>query len=179
MNVDAVVNGRPWKVVLEPSERTGTFTVTIMGKSRLVDASWIDAATVSLIDAGVAHEIRLHSRGEKGAVGVELGGKLYEAVVVPPEARLKSRPTGAIGAAGLAASVGLGFSQAIKAPMPGRVMRVLVAVGDRVTARQGVVVVEAMKMENELRTPGDGVVKEVLVAPGAAVETGAVLVVVE
>ena len=63
--------------------------------------------------------------------------------------------------------------------MPGRVMRVLVAVGDRVTARQGVVVVEAMKMENELRAPKDGVVKEVLVAPGAAVETGAVLVVIE
>ena len=63
--------------------------------------------------------------------------------------------------------------------MPGRVMRVLVAVGDRVTARQGVVVVEAMKMENELRTPMDGVVKEVRVAPGAAVESGAVLIVID
>jgi biotin carboxyl carrier protein len=63
--------------------------------------------------------------------------------------------------------------------MPGRVMRVLVTVGDRVTARQGVVVVEAMKMENELRTPRDGVVTDVLVVAGAAVETGAVLVVVE
>jgi pyruvate carboxylase subunit B len=58
-------------------------------------------------------------------------------------------------------------------------MRVLVTVGERVTARQGVVVVEAMKMENELRTPRDGVVKDVLVVAGAAVETGAVLVVVE
>ena len=62
--------------------------------------------------------------------------------------------------------------------MPGRVMRVLVAVGDRVAARQGVVVVEAMKMENELRSPRDGTVKEVGVVPGAAVETGAVLVVI-
>jgi biotin carboxyl carrier protein len=62
--------------------------------------------------------------------------------------------------------------------MPGRVVRVLVSVGDHVSARQGVVVVEAMKMENELRASRDGVVKEVLVEPGAAVETGAVLVVV-
>jgi biotin carboxyl carrier protein len=179
LNVDAIVNGRPWKVALEPAEQAGTFTVTIKGKSRLVDASWMDADTVSLIDAGVAREIRLHSRADNAAVGVEFGGRLYEAVIVPPEARLKSRPTGSMGAAGLATSVGLGFSQAITAHMPGRVMRVLVAVGDRVTARQGVVVVEAMKMENELRTPRDGVVKEVLVVPGAAVETGAVLVVVE
>ena len=58
--------------------------------------------------------------------------------------------------------------------MPGRIVRVLVAVGDRVTARQPVVVVEAMKMENELRAPRDGVVKEVSVHAGAAVETGAV-----
>jgi biotin carboxyl carrier protein len=62
--------------------------------------------------------------------------------------------------------------------MPGRVVRVLVAAGDRVTARQGVVVVEAMKMENELRTPRDGTVKQVLVKAGTAVETGAVLVVI-
>jgi biotin carboxyl carrier protein len=63
--------------------------------------------------------------------------------------------------------------------MPGRVARVLVAVGDRVAARQGVVVVEAMKMENELRAPRDATVKSVAVAPGAAVESGAVLVVLE
>ena len=62
--------------------------------------------------------------------------------------------------------------------MPGRVVRVLVAVGDRVVARQGVVVVEAMKMENELRTPRDGTVKEISVAPGAAVDSGAVLLVI-
>ena len=63
--------------------------------------------------------------------------------------------------------------------MPGRVMRVLAAVGDRVSARQALVVVEAMKMENELRTARNGVVREVRVTPGAAVETGAVLVVID
>jgi len=55
---------------------------------------------------------------------------------------------------------------------------VLVTVGDRVVARQPVVVVEAMKMENELRAPQDGVVTQVLVTPGVAVESSAVLIVV-
>ncbi len=63
--------------------------------------------------------------------------------------------------------------------MPGRVVRVLVTAGDHVTAKQPVVVVEAMKMENELRTPRDGVVTEVRVSAGVTVESGAVLVVIE
>ena len=63
--------------------------------------------------------------------------------------------------------------------MPGKVVKVLVKVGDQVTARQGLVVVEAMKMENELRSPKDGRVTEVLVAEGVSVEAGRPLVVVE
>ncbi|HEX6588825.1 MAG TPA: biotin/lipoyl-containing protein [Longimicrobiales bacterium] len=65
---------------------------------------------------------------------------------------------------------------AIKAPMPGLVTRIEVAPGDAVRAGQGVVVIEAMKMENELRADADGIVDQVLVAPGQAVEKGAVLV---
>jgi biotin carboxyl carrier protein len=176
MNVDVAVNGRPWKVAIEPGDGPGKLNVTIKGKTRVVDASWVDADTLSLLDGGVVREIRLHARGDNGAVGVEIGGKLYEATV-SADARLKSRRAEA-GATGHAASVGPGLSQGIKAPMPGRVVRVLVGVGDRVTARQPVLVVEAMKMENELRAPRDGVVTEVLVAPGAAVESNAVLIVV-
>jgi biotin carboxyl carrier protein len=68
--------------------------------------------------------------------------------------------------------------QHILAPMPGRVVKVLVKVGDSVAARQGVVVVEAMKMENELRSPKAGTVTEVRAAEGALVEARAVLVVI-
>jgi pyruvate carboxylase subunit B len=62
------------------------------------------------------------------------------------------------------------------APMPGLVMRVTVAVGDTVSAGQGLVMIEAMKMENELRTTAPGVVTAVRVIPGEAVNKGAVLV---
>jgi biotin carboxyl carrier protein len=64
-------------------------------------------------------------------------------------------------------------------PMPGRVVKVLVKAGDLVRARQGVAVVEAMKMENEVRAPRGGTIKEIRVAPGALVEAGAVLLVIE
>ena len=64
----------------------------------------------------------------------------------------------------------------IKAPMPGLVTRIEVQAGDRVHAGQGVVVIEAMKMENELRADADAVVESVLVTAGQAVEKGAVLV---
>ena len=169
MTVDVSVDGHPWKVGIEPAERPGQFAVTVKGKRRVIDASWIDADTLSLMDGALVHEIRLERR-ENGAVGVEIGGRVYDVLVEKKKLREplssgdgEKKAPGAI---------------SIRAPMPGRIVRVLVAVGDRVTARQGVVVVEAMKMENELRAPGDGIVKEVAARPGAVVERGAVLVVI-
>jgi pyruvate carboxylase subunit B len=67
----------------------------------------------------------------------------------------------------------------IIAPMPGLVVRVRVAVGDRVEAGQGVVVMEAMKMENELRATSAGVVRSIQVTAGTAVEKGTLLVELE
>jgi pyruvate carboxylase subunit B len=64
----------------------------------------------------------------------------------------------------------------LMAPMPGLIVRVAVAVGDEVAAGQGLVVMEAMKMENELRAAAAGTVKAVHAVPGQAVEKGALLV---
>ena len=69
--------------------------------------------------------------------------------------------------------------QAVIAPMPGKVVKVLVAPGDVVAARQGVVVVEAMKMENELRAPRAGTVARINVSEGSSVEAGTVLALIE
>ena len=183
MNVDVTVNSQSWKVALEPAEQAGTFTVTIEGVSRMIDASWIDADTLSLLDGGSAYEVRFHRRDDNRAIGVEIGGTLNEAVVAKQAKRGRegfSTPTAGKNPPDPVSPVSVaGGSHAVKSPMPGRIVRVLVAVGDTVTARQGVVVVEAMKMENELRTSTDGVVKEILAVPGAAVETGAVLIVVD
>jgi biotin carboxyl carrier protein len=67
----------------------------------------------------------------------------------------------------------------IVAPMPGRVVRLLVEENSEVATGQGVIVVEAMKMQNEIKSPKKGVVKKILVLPGAAVNPGDVLAIVE
>jgi biotin carboxyl carrier protein len=67
----------------------------------------------------------------------------------------------------------------LKAMMPGRVINVLVGVGDEVALQQGLVVIEAMKMENELKSPKAGKITEVKVKPGQTVEKGDLLIVVE
>jgi pyruvate carboxylase subunit B len=67
----------------------------------------------------------------------------------------------------------------IKAPMPGKVVRVLAGVGTPVEAGQSVLVIEAMKMQNELKAPKTGVVKKINVAEGAAVDAGQALAEVE
>jgi len=69
--------------------------------------------------------------------------------------------------------------QRVTAPMPGKIVKLLVKPGDKVQPRQGVIVVEAMKMENELRARAAGTVSEVRVREGASVEAGAILVILE
>ena len=73
-------------------------------------------------------------------------------------------------------SAGAQGPKPVRAPMPGMVVRIEVEVGQRVSAGQGVVIIEAMKMENELKADGAGVVSKILATPGTAVEKGAVLV---
>jgi biotin carboxyl carrier protein len=74
---------------------------------------------------------------------------------------------------------GVEGKQAVVSPMPGKVVKLLVKLGDEVALGQGLVVVEAMKMENELKSPKAGTVTAVTVAEGAVVENGTVLLSVE
>ena len=82
----------------------------------------------------------------------------------------RSRSNGAVDGPG---------ARAVVAPMPGRIVKVLVRPGDAVAANQGLVIVEAMKMENELRASRSGTVASVQVKEGMSVEANTVLVVVE
>ncbi len=101
--------------------------------------------------------------------GVVIGGRRYGFEVFDPRS-LQGRRGGGAGAEG---------PRPVKAPMPGRVVRVLVEAGDDVTEGQGVVVIEAMKMQNELKSPKGGRVARIGVAVGDTVGAGDVLVVVE
>jgi biotin carboxyl carrier protein len=183
VNFDVSVNGKPWKVAIEEAGQAGRYTVTVKGKRREMDAAWIDADTLSLIDtqSGIAREVALTPRGSE--VDVAVGGAVYRVVAVnkgQTPVAAQAAPTQAAPAQQKRGSDPFSVQNGrVTAPMPGRVVRVLVAVGDKVTARQPVVVMEAMKMENELRAGKDGSVTQVLVQEGMAVDTGAVLVIVQ
>lgn len=177
MNVDVAVNGRPWKVAVEAGEQSTRVTVGVKGRKRVVDVSWVDADTLSLIDGSTAREVRISPRRD-GVLGITFNGRTFEAVAVQRmgDGGAAAAPLAQIRAA--APPANMAGPATVKAPMPGRVVRILVTAGDRVKARQGVVVIEAMKMENELRSPRDGVVAEIRAVAGNAVEAGAVLVVI-
>jgi biotin carboxyl carrier protein len=173
MRFDIDVNGRSRMVSVERTAAS-RYRVVVDGRSHQIDVARVGAFGLSLLlngdgGGGASREVQVAPAGPVGLMLVRIDGRTVTATV-------NGRRTGR-GAAEL--STGAGGQQPVVAPMPGRVVRVLVAVGDAVTARQAVVVVEAMKMENELRSPKDGRVKEVAVAAGASVEAGRILVVIE
>jgi biotin carboxyl carrier protein len=122
---------------------------------------------------------------EAGVFTVLIDGRSYEAMVTAPgHVRVNGvpfeieviDPRGLQGRGRRASSDG---PQNIAAPMPGKVVRVLVAAGDSIEAGQGLVVVEAMKMQNEMKSPKAGRVAEVKTAAGATVFAGEILLVID
>ena len=105
----------------------------------------------------------------------------YEALApAPAAAAAPAAPAAAAPAAAPApaAPVDLAAGETVAAPMPGNILRVDVKQGDKVTAGQILVILEAMKMENEIVAPKDGTVAQVVTSKGAVVDTGAPLVVI-
>ena len=170
MKFEIDVNGRTRSVSIERAAE-GRYTVLIDGRSHELDVVRTGVHGLSLLqhDGHRSHDVQVTPTGERGAMLVTLGGRVAQASVNARQTR-RAAADGAAGTHG---------EQAVIAPMPGRVVRVLVKPGDEVAVRQGVIVVEAMKMENELRSPKAGRVKDVSVAPGTSVEAGRVLLVIE
>lgn len=153
------------------------YDVTVDGRPLTVDAVRIGQLAWSLLvgPAGAGHgggrsyDVGVLERAA-GALTVYVNGRAVPVAVGGRRGgRRRAEPAGD-------ATTG---PQVVAAPMPGRVVKVLVKPGEAVGARQGLVVVEAMKMENELRASRAGTVREVRVVEGASVEANTVLVVVE
>jgi biotin carboxyl carrier protein len=149
----------------------GRYRITCAGRTRVVDARKVQsgarAATWSLVDEGGGPTALVDVDGVAPELTVSVGGVTAPCRLVDARAKVASF------AAARAAQAG---PLAVRSPMPGKVVKVLVAVGDQVKSGAPVVVVEAMKMENELRAPRDGAVKDVAVKEGQAVEAGQPLV---
>ena len=181
MRYEVEVNGRLQQVTV--IRREGGFEVTLGKRRWMVDAAEVDDRTLSLL---IARDSGPDTGGLAGATGIveshevsmardpATGQFVFGLGALPLQVSLNARrrwgPRDG-------ASSGSG-PQRIVAPMPGKIVRVLAAVGDAVLAKQPVVVVEAMKMENELRAPQAGRVEQVLVREGQSVEAGTVLAVI-
>ena len=146
----------------------GQFEVTLGEQTVHVDAVRSGPTIYSIIEDGRQFEAMVDERGAHG-FDVLVGGRLFHLESIDERTQL------------LAGSAATGASgpQAVEAEMPGKVRRVNLAAGDEVGEGQGVVVVEAMKMENEISSPINGVLKEISVSEGQTVEAGTLLFVVE
>ena len=168
MQYEFEIGGRRLQVAVT---RAGDgFAVSVDGHTRQIDAVRIDRHTLSLLVDNVwSNDVSIASDPVSGALDVHVGGT---PIAVAPNGRRHSRRGDD------AAGSGSG-PQRIVAPMPGKVVRVLVKTGDPVAAKQPVVVVEAMKMENELRAGRPGTVAEIHVREGMSVDAGALLLVIQ
>ncbi len=133
---------------------------------RAVDADALEIAPgiFSILLNGKSYEVRV-TPTPAGALTLQTAHHEFSAEVVDPRA-WRGRRHGALEAEG---------RQQILAPMPGKIIRVLIQTGEKVEAGQGLLVVEAMKMQNEIRSPKSGTVERLLVKEGQPVNAGEVL----
>jgi biotin carboxyl carrier protein len=136
--------------------------VTIDGVAYPIDLRAIDEATVSLLIDHASHEALVEANN--GEIHVLLRGRLYAARVEDERASRLSQSGG-----GLHTGAG---EVTIKSPMPGLIVAVTVSEGQTVNKGQTVVVLESMKMENELKAPRDGTIAAIKVSPRQSVEQG-------
>ncbi len=154
--------------VVELSRSNDAWKISLDGAELNASVAEVTPNTFSILLNGESHQIRIVPRTD-GTLTLHAGFAEYQVEVTDP--RLwRGRKHGAIAAEG---------RQQVTAPMPGKVVRVLVSEGDAVETGQGLLVVEAMKMQNEIRSPKAGKVEKLLARENQAVNAGDVLAWVE
>jgi biotin carboxyl carrier protein len=164
MIYDVTIGGRKYK--LELNRVDGRWACRVDGKTVEVDAVLVRPDVLSLRIGNFAYEVKSERIAEDSYVSI--GSERFAAEVRDPRS-LRGRGH---------AHEDRG-PRKIFAPMPGKVVRILAGEGDEVEIGSGVAVVEAMKMQNEIKSPKKGKVQKILVGQGAAVNAGDVLAIVE
>ena len=154
--------------VVELLEQDGGWKITLDGNHLQAHAVEVAPNAFSILLDGRSHQIRVAPQPD-GSLTLHAGVTEYRAEVRDPRS-WRGRRHGAHEAEG---------RQQVAAPMPGKVIRLLVKQGDTVAAGQGLLVVEAMKMQNEIRSPKSGKIEKLCASEGQAVNAGEVLLWVE
>ena len=154
--------------VVELTRQNDAWKISLDGNT--LDANAVEVAPniFSVLLSGDSHQIRIAPRPD-GTLTLHTGLAEYHAEVSDPRS-WRGRRQGAVEAEG---------RQQITAPMPGKVVRLLVKQGDSVEAGQGLLVIEAMKMQNEIRSPKSGKIEKIFAQEGQPVNAGEVLLWVE
>jgi biotin carboxyl carrier protein len=146
--------------------------VTVDGKSATAHVTDVEGTPVRMVTIGdEVHRVIARRGSARGRYTLWLDGFRHEVEALDERTRAIRELA--------AASAGPSGPAPVVAPMPGMIVRITAEVGDQVQPGQGLVVMEAMKMENELRAMAAGTVRAILVQPGMAVEKGAILLELE
>jgi biotin carboxyl carrier protein len=164
MLFEVAIDGKNYRLKLDRND--GRWTCHLDGREFEVDAILVRPDVLSLRVGNTAYEVK--SERVAGDLYLWVGGTRFGAEVRDPRS-LRGRTR---------AGVDHGPKK-IVAPMPGKVVRLLVRDGDEVELGSGVAVVEAMKMQNEIKSPKKGTVRKILKSEGEAVNAGDVLAIVE
>jgi biotin carboxyl carrier protein len=153
-----------WNVRLKLRE---THTREIDGREMPINCLRVRDGVLSLIVNGQSFEVRVNRSAEM--LTAFLHGKSYDCTVRDPRSFSSRKRAGANDAG----------EQRVTSSMPGKVVRVLVREGEAIKAGEGILVIEAMKMQNEVRAPKAGKLKSVIATQGANVNAGEVLAIIE
>ncbi|MGH9581200.1 MAG: acetyl-CoA carboxylase biotin carboxyl carrier protein subunit [Terriglobales bacterium] len=165
MTYEVQIEGTLYRVEL--TREPGGLRCRLNGREVALDAVFPERDILSLLVEGRSFEVKRECAASE--LHLVLAEERFLAEVREPRAyRGRRMATGAHDG-----------PRQLLAPMPGKVMRVLAGENERVEAGQGILVIEAMKMQNELKTPKAGIVRKLLVKEGAAVNAGDVLAIVE
>ncbi len=161
MNYEVSEKGGERRLVALRETGEGIYEITLDGRTVHVDAVRSGPTVYSVIEDGQQFEAMVDERGAHG-FDVLVAGRIFHLESIDERTKLLAQSAAPL----------LTGPQTVTAEMPGKVVKVVVSAGERVREGQGVVVVEAMKMENEIPSPIAGLVREVAVSEGQTVEAG-------
>ena len=161
MKYEILINGATRRVEFDKSR----MTAVIDGRKIVADAAMVSAGVYSILLGGRSFEVTIETRAKD--VLVRTAGREFQVEILDPRSWRQGR----------GGKVELEGRQQLTAPMPGKIVRVLAVPGQTVETGQGLLVIEAMKMQNEIRSPKSGTVEQ-LAREGQTVNAGEILAIV-